>query len=59
MYVFTNYFVTDHSETEDDKAQENHPSKKRKFVEQQHNQQQARNSDVLHQVRLLHIYIAI
>ena len=42
MYVSTNYFVTDHSESEDDKAQENDPSKKRKFVEQQHNHQQAK-----------------
>ena len=42
MYLSTNYFVTDHSESEDDTAQENHPSKKRKFVGQQHNQQQTK-----------------
>ena len=32
MYLATNCFVTDHSGSEDDKAQENYPSKKRKYV---------------------------
>ena len=42
VYLRTNYFVPDHSESEDDQAQENHPSKERKFVEQQHDQQQVK-----------------